>query len=70
MQTIRELREARGLTQQQLASELGIAMVTVYSWERGRNEPKASQLRALARFFGVSMDDIAFETEHAKAARE
>lgn len=66
MKTIRELREAAGLTQLQLANALGITPGAVYSWERGRNEPKASQLRALARFFGVSMDDIAFEVEDAK----
>ncbi len=68
MKTIRELREERGLTQLQLATKLGITPGAVYSWERGRNEPKASQLRALARFFGVSMDDVLFEAEEVKSA--
>jgi transcriptional regulator with XRE-family HTH domain len=61
MQTIEELRRARGWTQLQLANKLGVTPVTVYNWERGRYEPKASQLRALAREFGVSMDEIDFE---------
>ena len=59
MRTIRELREARGWTQLRLAIEVGVTPVTVYNWERGRYEPKASQFRALARVLGVSMDDIA-----------
>ncbi len=59
MKTIRELREGRDWTQLELATRLGVTPVTVYNWERGRYEPKVSQFRALARTFGVSMDDIA-----------
>ena len=61
MQTIRELRQARGWTQLDLANAIGVTPVTVFNWERGKYEPKASQLRALARAFGVSMDAIDFE---------
>ena len=61
MKTIRALREAAGMTQLELAIRVGVTPVTVYNWERGRFEPKASQLRSLARVFGVSMDDIDFE---------
>ena len=59
MKTIRELREERGWTQLELANRLGVTPSTIYSWERGRYEPTASKLRALARAFGVSMDIIA-----------
>jgi transcriptional regulator with XRE-family HTH domain len=62
MKTIRQLREARGWTQLDLAYRVGVTPATVYNWERGRYEPKASQLRALARVFEVSMDDIDFES--------
>lgn len=61
MKTIRQLREAAGLTQLDLANRIGVTPVTVYNWERGRYEPKALQLRAVARVFGVSMDAIDFE---------
>ncbi|MBA2278612.1 MAG: helix-turn-helix transcriptional regulator [Chloroflexia bacterium] len=61
MKTIRALRDAAGITQLDLANRVGVTPVTVYNWERGRYEPKASQLRALARVFGVSMDSIDFE---------
>ncbi len=58
MKTIRELRDERGWTQLELANRLGVTPSTVYNWERGRYEPKVSQLRAMARLFGVSSDDI------------
>ncbi len=62
MKTIRELRQERGWTQLDVAYAIGVTPVTVFNWERGRYEPKASQLRAIARHFGVSMDDIDFES--------
>ncbi len=67
MRTIRDLREERGWTQLQLANKLGVTPVTVYNWERGKYEPSASKLRAIAQAFGVSMDDIAL-VEAGKAA--
>jgi len=47
-----------GLTQLELANKLDVTPATVYTWERGRNEPRVSQLRKLAELFGVLMDDI------------
>lgn len=60
MKTIRMLRQERGWTQADLAYRVGVAPSTVYNWEAGRFEPKAGQLRRLARVFDVSMDDIDF----------
>lgn len=68
MQTIRELREAAGLTQAQLAARLDVTPSSVYAWEAGKSEPRATQLRALARLFGVRMDDIDFEGPIKKLA--
>ncbi len=68
MHTIRELREREGLTQVQLAFKLGVTPSAVYAWESGRSEPRASQLRAIARMFNVAMDDIDFELEPLKSA--
>ncbi len=59
MRTIRELRQEREWSQNDLAVKLGITSATVYNWERGKNEPSASMFRRLALTFGVSMDDIA-----------
>jgi len=57
--TVRELREAKGITPVQIAAHMGVALATVYNWEAGKHEPRASQLRELARLFGVSMEEIA-----------
>ncbi len=59
LRTIRELREARGWSQFELGTRLGVTPNTVYNWERGRNEPRVTQLRALAQAFGVAMEEIA-----------
>jgi len=70
--TIRELREAQGWTQLELANKLGVTPATVYTWERGKFDPRASQLRNLALAFGVRMDDLALagdaESDGGKAA--
>jgi transcriptional regulator with XRE-family HTH domain len=61
MRTIRQLRETNGETRLQLAVAIGVTPSTIYNWERGKYEPKASQLQALAQHFDVGMDEIDFE---------
>ena len=63
MKTIRQLREERGWTQLDLAVRVGVTTATVYNWERGRFEPRASQFKALAQAFGVPMDSIELLSE-------
>ena len=36
---IRAIRKVLGLTQEQLARELGVSWASVTNWERGRNKP-------------------------------
>jgi putative transcriptional regulator len=66
MQTIRELREAHGWTQRELAAKMDVTITSVSAWERRTYEPRAIQLRRLAQLFGVSMDDIDFEADEGK----
>ena len=66
MKTIKQLRQENGLTQLELANRAGVTPSTIYNWERGRFEPKATQLRAVARVFGISSDEIELETENVK----
>lgn len=58
MRTIKQHREAAGLTQFQVAVAIGVQPNTVAGWEAGRKEPRATHLQALARVLGVSADDI------------
>ena len=58
MNTIKELRLSAGLTQEELAQELGISPQTVWGWENGKFSPKGKRLRDVAQFFGISEDAI------------
>ena len=59
METIRELRQARGWTQLELATRLQVTPSTVYNWERGKYEPTASMFRRIGQVFEVPMEEIA-----------
>lgn len=48
-------REARGMTQAQLARQLGLKAATVANWEQDRSEPRANKLQMLAALLSVSM---------------
>lgn len=54
------LREKAGLTQEALATLLGVTDHTVRNWEKGRSEPKLTirQMKALCRALGCSLDDL------------
>ena len=53
---IRRLREARGLTQEQLAKAIGVGARSVGNWERGVTIPKNS-LGRIRDFFGLDNGD-------------
>ena len=61
---IKELRLERGLTQAQLADQIGVTQGAVYFWEKGVNEPTAGYLIKMAELFGISVDELlSFECE-------
>ena len=51
---IKSLREARRITQSELARQLGITRNGVNSWEQGLSTPSPASIVELAKFFGVS----------------
>ena len=51
-----ELRKDAGLSQIKLAKSIGVTQKAIDFWEKGINEPKASYIIKLARYFGVSCD--------------
>lgn len=65
---LKRLRTERLLTQKQVADAAGITTRTLIRWELGQGEPGASDLRALARCFGVGIDQLVGELLPAEGA--
>ncbi|WP_035778520.1 helix-turn-helix domain-containing protein [Butyrivibrio sp. MC2013] len=67
---IKELREERKLTQEQVAESLGITFQAVSSWERDEYKPDTDKLIRLAEIFDVSVSAIAEEKRKTFKTRE
>lgn len=55
-QRIRILRQARGLSQVELARILGVTKQSVSNWENDNIQPSIEMLKKIAQTFGVSAD--------------
>ena len=55
---VRQLRERRGLSQGQLATELHVSRQTVNAIETGRYLPSLPLAFAIARFFGRPIEEV------------
>lgn len=59
MRKFKELRQAVGATQTQIAERLNVAQSTVATWEINENSyPRAELLPALADLLHCSIDDL------------
>lgn len=57
-QTIKRLREAKGLTQIQLAERIGVSGKAVSKWETLKGLPDISLIESLAKALGVSVIEL------------
>lgn len=55
-------RRSSGFSQEALAAELGVSRQAVSKWERGEASPDTENLIALARLYGVTLDELLFGT--------
>lgn len=55
---LQELRKRRGLTQEDVAGALFVSRTAVSKWESGRGFPSIDSLRMIARFYGVTVDEL------------
>ena len=55
---IKELRIAKGLTQEQLANECGVQRTTITMIELGENKPSVDLAKKLGAIFGVAWSDF------------
>ena len=64
---LRELREARGWSQQELGERLGVSRQTVISIEKGKYDPSLPLAFAIARTFESTIEEV-FEPSAAAAS--
>ena len=55
---ISEKRKEKGMTQEELAANLGVSPQAVSKWENNLSCPDISLLPAIAKIFGMSVDEL------------
>lgn len=55
---LEEIRKERGIKQEELAQAMGVSRQTIGSLENGRYNPSITLAIKLARFFGMTVEDI------------
>ena len=67
---LQELRKQRGLTQEELEASLYVSRTAISKWESGRGYPNIESLKAIAKFFSVSVDELLSSGEVLTIAEE
>jgi len=55
---IKEIRQSRNMTQEDLAQEVHVSRTAVSKWERGLSMPDISILEPLADTLGISVTEL------------
>ena len=55
---LKELRIAKGFSQQKLGEDLGFCNQTVSFWENGNREPDLDTLVLIAHYFEVTLEEL------------
>lgn len=61
-----ELRNMRGISQNDLAESMGVSRQSVSKWETGTSTPDLEKLVKLANYFGLSLDELVKGKEPSK----
>ena len=56
MLRLKELRDSRHMSQQELGDLVGLSKSSIGYYEQGKHQPDLAMLETLARFFNVSVD--------------
>ena len=67
---LQELRKQKELTQEELAEKLYVSRTAISKWESGRGYPNIESLKAIAKFFSVTVDDLLSSGEVITIAEE
>lgn len=55
---IEEIRNERGIRQDELAKQMGVSRQTISSLENGRYNPSILLAHKIAQFFGMSIEEV------------
>ena len=55
---LQELRKQKGITQEELAAALYVSRTAISKWESGRGYPNIESLKAIAKYFSVTVDEL------------
>lgn len=55
---LKELRNSRGLTQEEMAEALFVSRTAISKWESGRGYPNIDSLKEISGFFSVTIDEL------------
>ena len=53
-----ELRNGKGMTQEELAEDLFVSRTAISKWESGRGYPSIDSLKEISKYFSVSIDEL------------
>ena len=67
---LQELRKRNGLTQEELSEKLYVSRTAISKWESGRGYPNIESLKAIAKFFSVTVDELLSTDEVLTIAEE
>lgn len=55
---LKELRNSKGLTQEELAAALFVSRTAISKWESGRGNPSIDSLKEISSFFSITLDEL------------
>lgn len=55
---IEEIRKARGIRQEEFAKSMGVSRQTISSLENGRYNPSILLAHRIAKYFGMTIEDV------------
>ena len=64
---IEEIRKARGIRQEEFARALGVSRQTISSLETGRYNPSIFLAYRIAKFFGMTIEEVFLFDEEEEA---
>ena len=65
-EALKSHRTSRNLTQEYVAEALGVSRQAVSKWENGASDPSTANLMALAKLYGLSVDELLRQVETAE----